>query len=226
MKIGIFGTGTVGQTIAARLSELGHAVCIGTRDPSATLARADKDHYGNPPFRAWLGEHPKVELGTFAKAAAHGEVLFNASSGTASLEVLAQAGKQNMEGKVLIDISNPLDFSKGMPPTLSICNTDSLGETIQREFPAVRVVKTLNTVNAALMVAPKLLEGGAHTMFLCGNDAGAKDSVKDLLRSFGWEDLVDLGGIDNARGIEMTLPLWVRLWGTLKTPMFSLKLVR
>jgi len=226
MKIGIFGTGSVGRTIAARVSELGHAACIGTRDPSATLARADKDHFGNPPFKTWLGENPKVELATFAKAATHGELLVNATSGVAALEVLQQAGEKNLADKVLIDIGNPLDFSKGMPPSLTVCNTDSLGEQIQRAFPSLRVVKTLNTVNASLMVAPKLLAGGAHTMFLCGNDAGAKEAVTSLLRSFGWEDLVDLGGIENARATEMTLPLWVRLYGSLKTPMFSLKLVR
>jgi hypothetical protein len=226
MKITVLGTGIVGQTLAAKLDSLGHDVRIGTRDPAATLAREEKGQYGNPSFREWAAAHPRVKVATFADAAAHGEVVVNALSGAGTLAALDAAGAANLAAKVLIDISNPLDFSKGFPPSLTVCNTDSLGETIQRAFPSLKVVKTLNTVNATVMVRPKDLAAGAHTLFLAGDDAGAKEQVVALLRSFGWEDLVDLGDITNARATEMLLPLWVRAFGALKTPMFSFKLVR
>lgn len=226
MKMGVFGTGVVGQTIAAKLSELGHSVFVGTRDPQATLAREKGDNFGGPPFKVWREQHPKIEFGTLAQAAAHGELLVNATSGTGALDALKAAGEKNLNGKILVDISNPLDFSRGMPPTLTVSNTDSLGEQIQRTYPNAKVVKTLNTVNAYLMVAPKQLKDGDHTMFVCGNDAGAKKSVTELLQSFGWTDIVDLGDISNARGTEQFLPLWVRTFATLKNPMFSFKLVR
>ena len=227
MKIGIFGTGTVGQTLAAKLASLGHDVMIGTRDPKATLARADKDAFGNPPFSTWQAQHPTVRLGSFSDTAQHAELAVNALSGHGTLAAFAAAGEQNLAGKVLIDIANPLDFSKGMPPSLTVSNTDSLGEQVQRALPKTHVVKTLNTVNAYLMVDPGQLAGGDHTMFVCGNDSAAKGKVTGLLREwFGWKDVVDLGDITNARGTEMYLPLWVRMYGALKTPMFSVKVVR
>lgn len=226
MKLGVLGTGPVGQAVAAKLAELGHAVFVGTRDPAATLARTNPDTFGNPPFKVWREKHPNIELGTLAQAAAHGEMVVNATTGTGSLEALKAAGENNLAGKILIDIANPLDFSKGMPPSLAVCNTDSLGEQIQRAFPKTKVVKTLNTMNAYLMVGPKQLAGGAHTVFVSGNDAGAKEAVQKLLESFDWQDIVDLGDITTARGTEMMLPIWVRVWGATKNPMFSFKLVR
>lgn len=150
----------------------------------------------------------------------------NATTGTGSLAALASAGEDNLAGKILVDIANPLDFSKGMPPSLTVCNTDSLGEQIQRAFPRTKVVKTLNTMNAYLMVEPRQLAGGAHTVFMSGNDVGAKETVHKLLESFGWQDIVDLGDITTARGTEMMLPIWVRVWGATQNPMFSFKLVR
>ena len=226
MRFGILGTGVVGKTIAARLAGLGHEVMIGTRDPEETMSRTEPDRYGNPPFSAWHEEHPKVGLGTFAEAAAHGETVLNATAGAVSLEALEQAGGDNLSGKVLMDISNPLDFSRDMPPTLLVSNTDSLGEQIQRRFPKAKVVKTLHTMNAQLMVDPAQLGGGDHTVFVGGDDAEAKATVKDLLRSFGWSDIVDLGDITTARGTEMMLPVWVRLFGALQKPLFNFKLVR
>ncbi|MDF2701909.1 MAG: oxidoreductase, coenzyme F420-dependent [Rubrobacteraceae bacterium] len=226
MRFGILGTGVVGKTIAARLAGLGHEVMIGTRDPEETMSRTEPDRYGNPPFSAWHEEHPKVGLGTFAEAAAHGETVVNATAGAVSLEALEQAGGDNLSGKVLMDISNPLDFSRGMPPTLLVSNTDSLGEQIQRRFPEAKVVKTLHTMNAQLMVDPAQLGGGDHTVFVGGDDAEAKATVKDLLRSFGWSDIIDLGDITTARGTEMMLPVWVRLFGALQKPLFNFKLVR
>lgn len=225
-KMAVLGTSTVGRTLAAKLAEQGHEVMIGTRDPAATLAKKEPDNFGNPPFSVWREKQGNVELGTFAQAAAQADMVFNATSGQASLEALKLVGAPHLEGKILVDISNPLDFSKGMPPSLSVCNTDSLGEQIQRAFPSAKVVKTLNTVNANLMVGPRLLADGEHTMFLCGNDPEAKGAVRALLESFGWKDVVDLGDITNARATEMMLPIWLRAWGVTKTPMFSIKLVR
>jgi predicted dinucleotide-binding enzyme len=222
----VLGTGMVGQAIAAKLAELGHSVFVGSRDPQATLARTKPDSFGDPPFKAWREAHPQIGFGTFAEAAAYGDVVVNATAGAGSLAALRQAGADKLAGKILIDIANPLDFARGMPPSLAVCNTDSLGEQIQRAFPDAKVVKTLNTMNAALMVAPERVAAGDHTVFVCGNDAAAKASVSELLRSFGWRDIVDLGDITTARGTEMMLPIWVRLWAALGTPMFSFKLVR
>jgi predicted dinucleotide-binding enzyme len=226
MNIGILGTGMVGQTLAARLAELGHSVVIGTRDPARTLANTRPDGMGNPPFSVWHRQNPQVNLATFAQAATHGEIILNATSGSASLEALKQAGAGNLNGKTLIDISNPLDFAKGMPPSLFVSNTDSLGEQIQRAFPEVKVVKALNTTNANLMARPRQLADGDHTMFVCGDEAGAKTQVVELLKSFGWRDIIDLGDISNARGMEMLLPIWVRLFGALQTPLFNFKIAR
>jgi len=227
MNIGILGTGIVAKTIAGKLSSLGHAVKLGTREVKATLARSEPDMAGGPPLRTWLESQPRVTLGTYAEAAAHGELVICALSGQGALPGLQSAGAEALGGKILIDISNPLDFSKGMPPSLSVANTDSLGEQVQRAFPTTKVVKTLNTVNAFLMVDPQQLAGGDHSMVVCGNDAGAKAEVTRILKAwFGWKDVVDLGDITNARGSEMFLPLWVRLYGALQTPMFNIKIVR
>jgi predicted dinucleotide-binding enzyme len=205
---------------------LGHVVMVGTRDPAETLSRTEPDTYGNPPFSAWQEEHPEVRLGTFGEAAAHGEMVVNATAGAVSLEALEQAGEDNLNGKILIDVANPLDFSKGMPPTLSVSNTDSLGEQIQRRFPEARVVKTLHTMNAYLMVDPAQLAATDHTVFVSGDDSEAKAMVTDLLRSIGWTDIIDLGDISTARGTEMLLPIWVRLFGVLQKPIFNFKIVR
>jgi len=226
MKVGILGTATVGRTLAARLGQLGHDVMNGTRDPKATQARSDADMYGNPPFRIWSEDHPDIGLGSFAEAAAHGDIVINATAGGAYLEVVRLVGEGNLEGKVLLDVANPLDTSQGMPPPLLMSNTDSLAEQIQRLLPGARVVKSLNTVNAAVMVDPGRVGGGDHSVFLSGNDADAKATVADLLRSFGWTDIIDLGDITTARGPEMLLAVWLRLLGVLRTPMYNFKVVR
>jgi 8-hydroxy-5-deazaflavin:NADPH oxidoreductase len=227
MNIGVLGTGMVAKAIAGKLEALGHDVKLGTRDVDATLGRSEPDMAGGPPLRTWLESHPKVTLGTHAAAAEHGEIVVCALSGQGALAGLNSAGASALAGKILIDVSNPLDFSKGMPPSLSVVNTDSLGEQIQRALPNTKVVKTLNTVNAHLMVDPQQLAGGDHTMIVCGNDAEAKAEVTRILEDwFGWKDVLDLGDISNARGAEMWLPLWVRLYGTLQTPAFNMKIVR
>ncbi|WPU11142.1 NAD(P)-binding domain-containing protein [Pseudarthrobacter oxydans] len=225
MKTAILGTGTVGRIIAARLVELGHGVTIGTRDREATLARTEADAMGNAPFADWAAENPGVALAGFADAAAGAELIVNATNGAASLDVLAQAGVEHLDGKVILDIANPLDFSQGMPPTLFVKDTDSLGEQIQRAFPAARVVKSLNTLNADLMARPGNLPE-ASTVFVSGNDSAAKQTVTELLKEFGHQDVIDLGDITTARGTEMLLPVWLRLWGALGTPAFNFKIVR
>ncbi|QNN52666.1 NADPH-dependent F420 reductase [Nocardioides mesophilus] len=225
MNIAVLGTGMVGQALAGRLHELGHSVVVGTRDPQATLARTEPGPMGNPPFSAWHSTHSSVGLATFADAAAGADLVVNASSGAATLDVLGSAGSDNLAGKVLLDIANPLDFSAGFPPTLSVKDTDSLGEQLQRAFPKAKVVKALNTLTASLMVEPKSL-GESSTVFVSGEDSAAKAMVVELLESFGHDDVIDLGGIETARGTEMLLPIWLRLMGTLGTGHFNFKVVR
>jgi predicted dinucleotide-binding enzyme len=220
MRIGVIGTGVVGRTVAGRLDELGHDVAVGTRDVESTRARADDALEG------WLTAHGGVSLVTFAEAAKHGEVVVNATSGAASMAALEQAGEGSLDGKTLLDISNPLDFSNGFPPTLLVKDTDSLAEQIQRSHPQARVVKSLNTVNADVMVHPDQLAGGDHTIFVAGDDASAKRTVVELLHGFGWQDVIDLGDLTAARGLEMVLPLWLRMMQTLGSPRFNFKIVR
>ena len=226
MHIAVLGTGIVGRTIATRANTLGHDVTVGTRDPGTTLARTEPDRMGNPPFAVWHADHQSIPLMTFADAAANAETVVNASSGAVSLEVLTLAGSANLADKVLLDIANPLDFSAGFPPTLFVKDTDSLAEQIQRAFPRTKVVKTLNTLNASLMVDPALLADGDHTIFVCGNDDEAKNTTADLLASFGWRDVIDLGDLTAARGTEMLVPIWMRLVTTLGSPTFNFKIVR
>lgn len=216
MRIAVLGTGMVGRTIGGKLVELGHEVTMGSRS-------AD-----NEDAAGWAeGAGEGAATGTFADAAAGGELVFNCTAGSGSLEALGAAGADNLAGKVLVDVSNPLDFSQGMPPTLAVCNDDSLGERIQAAFPQARVVKALNTVNALIMVDPgKLSE--AHTIFLAGEEAEAKARVGELLEGFGWpaDQILDLGGIESARGMEMYLPLWLRMMGALDTAAFNIRVVR
>ena len=227
MKIGILGTGNVGQTFADKLSSLGHAVMIGTRDVAETMARDKPDMMGNPPFRVWREQHPNVAVGTFAEAAAHGELVIAALHGAGVPAAMEAAGADRLAGKILLDISNPLDFSKGFPPFLSVCNTDSLAEQTQRSLPRTKVVKALNTVNCSVMVNPGEIAGGDHTAFMSGNDADAKAQVGKILREwFGWKDVIDLGDITTARGTEQLLPIWVRLYGALGHANFGFKIAR
>jgi len=225
MDIAVLGTGMVGQSLAGALSRLGHSVTVGTRDPQATLSRTEPDGMGNPPFAAWHAEHGDVALATFSEAAAGAELVVLAGNGFAALDMLTAAGADHLAVKVVLDISNPLDFSAGFPPSLFVKDTDSLGEQLQRAFPEARVVKSLNTLTAALMVEPKLL-GESTTVFVSGDDADAKATVTALLTAFGHDDVIDLGGIETARGTEMLLPLWLRTMGALGTGMFNIKVVR
>ena len=227
MRIAVLGTGAVGQALAGKLAELGHEVTVGTRDPEGTLARTEPDQMGNPPFKVWKQAHLGVELRTPPAAAAAAELVVNASNRAGSLAMLESAGEQNLAGKVLIDVANPLDFSRGMPPSLFVSNTDSLGEQIKRHFLHARVVKALNTMNCEVMVEPGKVPG-EHDVFLCGEDADAKRRVTELLESFGWPAgrIVDLGGVESARGTEMYVAFWLRLWGALGTGYFNIAVAR
>jgi predicted dinucleotide-binding enzyme len=207
MRIGVLGTGIVGKTIAHKLAKLGHDVRMGSRAAGGEKAKA------------WVKEAGgKSSEGTFADAAMHGEIVFNCTSGIGSLDALKAAGEKNLQGKTLVDVANPLDFSKGMPPTLTVCNTDSLAEQIQRAFPTANVVKTLNTVTAAVMVEPSIIPG-VHAMFVSGDDQNAKAEVIEILKTgFAWKEVIDLGDLKGARAQEMHLALWLRLYTRFQTP--------
>ncbi|HUQ62348.1 MAG TPA: NAD(P)-binding domain-containing protein [Acidimicrobiales bacterium] len=215
MKIGVLGTGGVGQTLATALVAHGHEVKMGSRQA------------GNVKAVAWAeGAGDSASEGSFRDAAAFADLVVNATAGAASLDALESAGTENLAGKVILDVSNPLDFSKGFPPSLTVCNTDSVAEQLQRAFPDARVVKSLNTMNCDVMVEPSLVPG-SHNVFLAGNDDGAKAEIKALLEGFGWpsDDILDLGDATAARGMEMYVPFWVRLFGTAGTGHFNIKLV-
>ena len=221
MRISVLGTGMAGRTLAGALAAAGHDVVVGTRDVDETAARAD--------VAEWVAGHADVRLVALAEAGAHAEVLLNATSGDGTLAALqgAAEGATGLAGLVVVDVSNPLDFSAGFPPTLSVANTDSLGEQVQAAFPEARVVKTLNTVNAQVMVRPGLLSGD-HQVFVAGEDADAKAVVTGLLGDLGWPSsaVVDLGGIRGARATEMYLPLWLALMGEVGSPVFNIGIVR
>jgi 8-hydroxy-5-deazaflavin:NADPH oxidoreductase len=227
MKAAVLGTGSVGQTIATRLAGLGHQVVMGTRDVAESKLRKTADAFGNPAIGEWIEKNPSVKLVAFKEAAAFGEIIFNCTKGVYGIEVLTLAGKENLDGKIIVDISNPLDFSKGMPPTLTISNDNSLGEEIQKQFPNAKVVKALNTMWCGLMVNPAMIGGGDHSTFICGNDQDAKAQVKAILKSFGWSEknILDMGDITNSRGTEMYLPLWVRIFGVTQNGAFNIKIV-
>ncbi len=216
MKIAVLGTGSVGDTIASKLISLGHEVKMGSRTSS------------NEKAAAFIAKFEKnASQGTFAEAAQFGEIIFNATSGASSIEALSMASENNLNGKIIIDLANPLDFSKGQPATLLQVNTTSLGEAIQAKFPEAKVVKTLNTMWGGLMVNPAMIGNSDHNVFVSGNDTDAKNKVKEILVSFGWltNTILDLGDITTARGPEMYLPLWLRIWGATQNGAFNIKIV-
>jgi 8-hydroxy-5-deazaflavin:NADPH oxidoreductase len=226
MKIGIIGSGAVAQTLGAKLIELGHDVALGTRDPS----KLDEKKTMAVTLREWIGKTGKGEkkgkVVTFAEAAAHGELLISAVHGQNTIDALKIAGADKVGPKVLIDTGNELDFSKGVPPGALASQSNCLAERIQAAFPNLKVVKSLNTMGAPVMVAPQALAGGEHTVFVSGNDTAAKAAVAEVLKSFGWKDVLDLGDISSARGPEMYMAMWLRLWGATGTGMVNVKVVR
>lgn len=213
MRIAVLGTGVVGRTLAGAFSDLGHDVVVGTRDPDETGRREE-----------WVGSG--IPLEALATAASEADLVVNATNGLASLTVLDAVGAGQLAGKVILDVANPLDFSQGFPPTLSVKDTDSLAEQIQRAHPESHVVKSLNTVTASVMVDPGSVGEGDTTIFVAGDDPAARAVVVELLAALGWRDVLELDGLHNARGMEMWLPLWVRLMGTLGTAEFNLRIVR
>jgi 8-hydroxy-5-deazaflavin:NADPH oxidoreductase len=214
MRYGVLGTGMVGQTLASRLAELGHEVMMGSRTAENKEAQAWRQRTGG-----------RGHVGTFRDAAAFGDTLLNCTQGAMSPAVLQSVDPKDLVDKVLIDVANPLDLSGGGPPTLTICNTDSLGERLQRDLPRTKVVKTLNTCNCRVMVDPARA-GLDHDVFICGNDAEAKETVKALLRELGWKTIIDLGDITAARGTEQLMPIWLRLYGLFGSADFNFKIVR
>jgi 8-hydroxy-5-deazaflavin:NADPH oxidoreductase len=221
MKIGFIGAGAVGQTLAAALAAKGHDVVLGIRTVSPE--ELAKERQWAQPLDAWV-KGTTAKVATFAEAARHGEIVFNVTSGGVSLQALAMAGEDNLAGKILIDVANPLDLSKGMPPSLlpALSNTTSLGEEIQRAFPKTRVVKAFNTVSAPTMVNPSNIKE-PHDLILCGNDETAKAAVIDLAKSaFGWRHFVDLGDIAGARAQEALLHIWLRFWMLKGTANFNI----
>lgn len=223
MKIGIIGSGVVAQTLGSRLIEQEHDVVLGTRDPR----NLDAKKMLASTLREWLEQiKNRAKIATFAEAAAHGEILINATSGMISIDALKLAEADKVGSKILIDAANELDHSKGMPPAVLASQERCLAEKIQATFPNLKVVKTLNTIGARVMVNPRAVGGGDHTVFVSGNDPDAKAQVTKLLESFGWSDVLDLGDVASARGPEMYMAMWIRLWGATKTGMLNVKVVR
>jgi 8-hydroxy-5-deazaflavin:NADPH oxidoreductase len=223
MNIAILGTGMVGQSLAAALKQHGHNVTIGTRDVAKALASDAPNAYGMPAFGSWHQQNAAIPVATFADAIANNEVLVNAILG-----ILGAVPPREIQGKILIDVANDLDFSKGMPPTIRVVDAAgaSVGERIQSAFPALRVVKSLSTMNAFVMVKPSLVAGGDSTVFMSGNDAEAKSVVRGILSQFGWKDILDLGDISSARAVEFLLPIWLRTMGVVGNSPFNFKIVR
>jgi 8-hydroxy-5-deazaflavin:NADPH oxidoreductase len=216
MRIAVLGTGVVGTTLGSRLVETGHEVRLGSRTAGHEKALTWVDSAGTG-----------ASQGTFADAAAWGELVVNATGGLVSIQALRAAGAENLAGKVLLDVSNPLDFSAGFPPSVAQPDGRSIGEAIAEAFPQARVVKTLNTMNADVMVHPRSLPG-THSVFVAGDDPEAKRIASSLLQGFGWtpEEIVDAGGITAARGLELYLPLWLSLMGSFGSPSFNVSVIR
>ena len=228
MKVAVIGTGAVGQAVSKKFLELGHEVFMGTGNPQESLTRKDTDAWGTQRVGAWIRNFPQVSLMNFKEAVDKGsDLIVFAMNGQAALNVLEGIGSEQLSGKLMIDISNPLDFSKGFPPLLSVCNTESLGEQIQNKYPGLHVVKALNTISHPVMGNPGIIEGD-HNVFICGNSTEAKERVTKILEDFGWKNrnIIDLGDITNARGTEMLLPLWTRLMGKFQSPMFNINVVK
>jgi hypothetical protein len=228
MKIGIVGSGTVAQTLGTRLAERGQSVMISSRDTSRGKDLGERGAL--PSADEWVAVQRAAgrdaAAGSFDAAAVFGELAIVATPGLNALDALATVERAALAGKIVVDLSNPLDFSHGMPPILGVCNTESIGERVQAAFPEARVVKTLNTVNVNVMIDPGALGEDTH-LFVAGNDAEAKRWVTDRLLKglLGWKLVLDVGDITAARGLEMYLPLWLRMLGATGTSMLNVKVV-
>ncbi|MEM8748420.1 MAG: NAD(P)-binding domain-containing protein [Actinomycetota bacterium] len=225
MRIAVLGTGMVGQSLAGGFARVGHDVVIGTRDPGATIARREPDAMGAPGFGVWYDDHSDIGVVRSAEAVDGADVVVNATNGVNSIDALDLVGSERLAGKVLLDVANALDFTTA-PPSLAPVAAGSLAETIQERFPSARVVKSLNTMNANVMVEPGLVGDGGHTVFVCGDDEDAKATVRSLLTQLGWTDVLDLGDLSAAASVEALLPIWLRLMGTLGTPLIQFRIDR
>ena len=226
MNVGVLGTGSVGQTISSKLVALGHEIVMGSRDPATLETRNEPPYPGAPTFSDWRAENPDVRFGTFAEAAAHGELVFLATNGMATVDIVTDVA-EHLTGKTVVDITNALDFSEGYARLFVSGGGDSLAERIQRAAPQARVVKSLNTVTAPVMVNPAILGDADHVMFVAGDEEAARAEVSTLLRNwFGWREIVDLGDLSGARALEANILMWVRMMGTFGTPMFNIAIRR
>ena len=214
MKIAVLGTGMVGQSLSAALLAKGHFIVIGTRNVAATLGNMTSGVFGSPGFAVWYRKYRHVPVVTFSEAIVQCDIIVNATHATSILEILRDIPTADIQDKILIDVSNDIDFSSSGSPSLRIRDVPgaSVGERIQTAFPLLRVVKTLNTMNALVMVNPSLVTGGDCTVFVSGNDTEAKKLVNTLLRSFGWDNIIELGDIGTARTAELLFPLWFKSW--------------
>lgn len=214
-KVGIIGSGDVGKQLAKGFAKHGFDVVIGSREPAKleSWSKEVKDVKG------------KLAVGDFSRAASHGDIVIVATAGTGTESALEIAGPKNFRGKLVIDATNPLDFSKGMPPSLFVGTTDSLGERVQRKLPDAKVVKCFNTVGNIRMIDPKFKEGTPPLM-ICGNDAAAKKRVDAILKELGWPGAFDVGGIDASRSLEALVPLWVRIAAATNSYEHAFKVVR
>ncbi len=209
MRIGIIGTGAVARALGRAFTAAGHDVAVGTRDPEQTKTRPE-----------WLDS----DLTLTSYGALQGDAFINATSGAGAAAALDAVGNA-LDGAVVVDVSNPLDFARGFPPTLAVCNTDSLAERLQRAHPRARLVKMFNTMANEVMVNPDALPGES-TVFVAGNDADARATASTLARDLGWSDILDLGDLTGARGLEVFLPLWLRLYGAVGHGRLNIKVVR
>lgn len=224
MKIAMIGGGMVGQILGAKLIANGHEVVIGVRKPDAETSSKPRNYAET--LGDWA-EKTGGKVAAFADAAAAGEIVFNATSGLVSLDALTAAGAKNLAGKVLVDVSNPLDFSEGMPPFLpaALSERTSVGAEIQKAFPEALVVKAFNTISAPVMVDPSQIPG--VQLLIAGNSAEAKAKVTALAKDeFAWQEVVDLGDISAARGTEHLMPLWLTLYVQANSPLVALKIIR
>ena len=211
-KVGILGSGDVGKQLGRGFAKHGFDVMLGSREPAK--------------LESWRRETSgKVSTGTFAQAAAHGDLVILALHGAATEAAIDLAGAKNFSGKLVLDATNPLDFSHGMPPGLLLGTTDSMGERVQKKLPGAKVVKCFNTVSNVKMIDPKFKEG-VPPMLICGNDAEAKKRTDAILRELGWPGAMDIGGIEGARWLEAIVPLWVRAGQVLNTYEHAFKVVR
>ncbi|MGL4631800.1 MAG: NADPH-dependent F420 reductase [Leadbetterella sp.] len=225
-NIAILGTGNVGQAFAKRLADLGYNVSVGTRNVENSLANTTKDMYGTPTVSEFIASNPSVQLKTFADATADADFVILGTKGDGAEAALA-ATNGHINGKTILDLSNPLDFSKGFPPTLFMSNDTSLGEYLQGKFPEAKFVKSLNTMFNGVMLNPRLLSEDS-TVFMSGNFADAKEEVKTLLNQFGWKEseIFDLGDITTSRGTESLLPIWLRIFGATQNGVFNFKIAK